>query len=270
VLVLDAHDYRNPGALEDGQVLIVGSGQTGCQLAEELNLAGRDVFLACGRAPWVPRRLDGLDIVTWLTRTSFYDQNLAELPSPSARLLANVQTTGAGGGHDLHYRSLQSLGVWLLGRLAGVDGNRASFADDLGASVAFGDARWADSCQLMKAELPARGYAVPELPIPAPFTYDPVCELDLRAVGAVIVTSGFRPDYRWIDFPITDEMGFPITEDGASTIVPGLYFCGVHFLRTRRSSLLFGVSEDAAIVARLVADAERTHRTVAPISRLHG
>ena len=65
-------------------------------------------------------------------------------------------------------------------------------------------------------------------------------------------------------------MGFPITEDGASTIVPGLYFCGVHFLRTRRSSLLFGVSEDAAIVARLVADAERTHRTVAPISRLHG
>jgi putative flavoprotein involved in K+ transport len=270
VLVLDAHDYRNPHALPDGQVLIVGSGQTGCQLAEELHFAGRDVFLACGRAPWVPRRLDGLDIVTWLTRTSFYDQNLAELPSPSARLLANVQTTGAGGGHDLHYRSLQSLGVWLLGRLAGVDGNRASFADDLGASVAFGDARWADSCQLMKAELPARGYAVPELPIPAPFTYDPVWELDLRAVGAVIVTSGFRPDYRWIDFPITDEMGFPITEDGASTIVPGLYFCGVHFLRTRRSSLLFGVSEDAAIVARLVADAERTHRTVAQISRLHG
>jgi putative flavoprotein involved in K+ transport len=164
----------------------------------------------------------------------------------------------------LHYRTLQSLGVPLLGRLAGVDGNRASFADDLGASVAFGDARWADACQLMRAQLPARGYPVPELAAPAPFAYDPIHELDLRAVGTVIVTSGFRPDYRWIDFPIADEMGFPITEDGVSTTVPGLYFCGVHFLRTRRSSLLFGVSEDAAIVARLVADAEHTHRNVAP------
>jgi putative flavoprotein involved in K+ transport len=247
----------------DGQVLIIGSGQTGCQLAEELHLAGREVFLACGRAPWAPRRLDGLDIITWLTRTSFYDQKRAQLPSPSARLVANVQTSGAGGGHDLHYRTLQSLGVPLLGRLAGVDGNRASFADDLGASVAFGDARWADSCQLMKAQLPTRGYAVPQLPTPAPFTYDPIYELDLRAVGSVIVTSGFRPDYRWIDFPIADEMGFPITKDGASTTVAGLYFCGVHFLRTRRSSLLFGVSEDAAIVARLVANTEHTRRTVA-------
>ena len=261
VLVLDANDYRNPGALPDGQVLVIGSGQTGCQLAEELHLAGREVFLACGRAPWVPRRLDGLDVVTWLARTTFFDQTLVELPSPAARLAANVQATGAGGGHDLHYRTLQSLGVPLLGRLAGVDGNCASFSDDLGASVAFGDARWADICRLMTAQLPARGYAVPELQAPAPFTYDPVCELDLRPVGTVIVTSGFRPDYRWIDFPIADEMGFPITQGGASTVVAGLYFCGVHFLRARRSSLLHGVGEDAAIVARLVAAAEHATGT---------
>jgi putative flavoprotein involved in K+ transport len=152
--------------------------------------------------------------------------------------------------------------VTLLGHLAGVDSNRASFTDDLGASVAFGDARWADICQLMTAQLPARGHPVPELPAPAPFTYDPVYELDLRAVGAVILTSGFRPDYSWIDFPIADAMGFPITVDGACTVVPGLYFCGVHFLRTRRSSLLFGVGEDAAIIARLAAEAERD---IAPI-----
>jgi putative flavoprotein involved in K+ transport len=156
VLVMDANDYRNPDALPDGQVLVVGSGQTGCQLAEELHLAARDVFLACGRAPWAPRRLNGTDTITWLTRAGFYDQTLAELPSPAARLAANVQTTGGGGGHDLHYRTLQSLGVPLLGRLAGVDSDRASFTDDLGASVAFGDARWADLCQLIKTQLPAR------------------------------------------------------------------------------------------------------------------
>jgi len=258
VLVMDASDYRNPGALSGGQVLVIGSGQTGCQLAEELHLAGREVFLACGRAAWAPRRLDGLDILTWLARTTFFDQTLADLPAPAARLAANVQATGAGGGHDLHYRTLQSVGVPLLGRLAGVSGNRAGFTDDLGASVAFGDARWADLCQLMRAQLPARGYPVPELPAPAPFTYDPVCELDLRAVGTVIVTSGFRPDYSWIKFPIADEIGFPMPVDGASSVVPGLYFCGVHFLRTRRSSVLFGVGQDAAIVARLVAEAEQT------------
>ncbi|HZC72272.1 MAG TPA: NAD(P)-binding domain-containing protein [Jatrophihabitans sp.] len=256
VLVMDANDYRSPDGLPDGQVLVIGSGQTGCQLAEELHLAGRDVFLACGRAPWAPRRLDGLDIVTWLARTSFFDQRLAELPSPAARLTANVQATGAGGGHDLHYRVLQALGVPLLGRLAGVDGNRVSFADDLGASVAFGDARWADICELMTTQLPARGFAVPELPIVEPFSYDPVCELDARAIGSVIVTSGFRPDYSWIDLPVVDQMGFPLAADGASTIVPGLYFCGVHFLRSRRSPLLFGVGADAAIVARLAAGAD--------------
>jgi putative flavoprotein involved in K+ transport len=261
VLVMDANDYRNPEALPDGQVLVIGSGQTGCQLAEELHLAGRDVFLSCGRAPWVPRRLGELDIITWLARTTFFDQALAQLPSPAARLGANPQATGAGGGHDLHYRTLQSLGVPLLGRLAGVDGNRAIFADDLGASVAFGDARWADLCRLMNAQLPARGYPVPELSAPAPFTYEPMGELDLRAVGTVIVTSGFRPDYSWIDFPIADQMGFPITENGASTVVPGLYFCGVHFLRTRRSSVLFGVGEDAAVVTQLVAEAAHVRDT---------
>ena len=131
-------------------MLIVGNGQTGCQLAEELHLAGRDVFLSCGRAPWVPRRLDGTDIITWLAKTTFLDQTVAELPSPAARLTANLQTSGAGGGHDLHFRTLQALDVNLLGHLARVDDSRAWFADDLGASVAFGDARWADLRQLLR------------------------------------------------------------------------------------------------------------------------
>jgi putative flavoprotein involved in K+ transport len=89
--------------------------------------------------------------------------------------------------------------------------------------------------------------------VPAPFRYDPVREVDLREVGAVIFTAGFRPDYRWIDAPVTDDLGFPLGIDGASTVLPGLYFCGVHFLRRRCSSLLFGVGEDAALVAREIA-----------------
>jgi len=251
--VMDATAYRSPAALPDGKVLVVGSGQTGVQLTEELHLAGRDVFLSCGRAPWVPRRLDGTDIVTWLARTNFFDQSLDSLPSPAARLGANIQATGARGGHDLHFRTLQKLGVPLLGRLSGVHGTRARFADDLAASVAFGDGRWAQFCQILREQLPVNGFPVPELPEPAPFRDASPTELDLRDFSAVIFTSGYRPDYSWIRAPVTDPMGFPLCVDGASTIVPGLYFCGVHFLRTRRSSLLFGVGADARKVARGVA-----------------
>lgn len=255
LLVLDAGSYTNPGALPDGEVLVVGSGQTGVQLAEELQTAGRGVTLACGRAPWAPRRLGEVDIVTWLTRAGFYDQRRSVLSSPADRLIANVQATGAQGGHDLHYRVLQSIGVRLAGHLAGVVGQRASFADDLAESVAFGDARYADMRRILVDRLGAQDIAVPDMPDPPPFRCEPVREVNLHGFGAVILTSGFRPDYTgWVQFPVFDDWGFPIVGDDLSTAVPGLHFCGVHFLRTRRSSLLFGVGADAALLARTVAN----------------
>lgn len=234
---------------------MIGSGQTGCQISEELREAGREVFLACGRAPWAPRRADGADIVTWLRETTFFDLPVDLLPSPAARLGANVQVTGARGGHDLHYRTLQAQGVRLLGRLAGVEGHRARFADDLADSVAFGDARYDDLRKALASQLAEKDMAVPQLPDPPPFRADPPQELDLTGFGAVICATGFRPDYaRWVRFPdVVDALGYPVTRDGASTVVPGLFFCGVHFLRKRKSSSLFGVGEDAGIVAQSIA-----------------
>ena len=254
--VIDATEYTNPTALPDGEVLVVGSGQTGVQIAEELHLAGRGVTLSCGRAPWAPRRLGELDVVTWLVRAGFYDQPRSVLATAAARLIANVQMTGANGGHDLHFRVLQALGVRLAGRLAGVAGYRAGFADDLPDSVAFGDARYADLRKLMEDRFGVDSVAATEMPDPPPFHYEPVLEVDLHGFGAVILTSGFRPDYTgWVRFPVFDPVGFPMVGDDLSTAVPGLYFCGVHFLRTRRSSLLFGVGADAAVVATTIATA---------------
>jgi putative flavoprotein involved in K+ transport len=249
--VLDAEDYRNPGALPDGAVLVVGSGQSGCQIAEELCLAGRHVVLSCGRAPWVPRRLDGRDIIDWLLETPFLDASVADLPNPMARLAANFQNTGVAGGHDLNYRTLSRLGVDLVGRLIGVDEAEAAFADDLAESVAFGDARYADVCAIIGASCGARGVAAPDLPDPPPFTVAGRDRLSLRGFGSVIVAAGYRPAYRdWIQQPDAfDDLGFPLHRDGASTTVAGLYFVGVHFLRKRKSSLLVGVGEDAGLVA---------------------
>jgi putative flavoprotein involved in K+ transport len=265
VTVVDAQDYRNSAALPPGKVLVVGSGQTGCQLSEELHGVGREVFLACGRAPWLPRRPSGRDIVSWLNDTTFFDTPLSALPSAAARLGANLLVTGQRGGHDLHYRTLQAMGVHLLGHLAGVEEHRAHFAADLAVSVAFGDARYADLRKLLTEQLPTRGITAPELPDPAPFHADPPLELDLNGFGVVILTSGFRPDYaHWIRFSAFDAMGFPLTDNGASTVVPGLFFCGVHFLRKRKSAVLFGVGEDAAIVARSIARERSQHRPTPP------
>jgi putative flavoprotein involved in K+ transport len=253
--VIDAESYRNPESLPEGAVLIVGSGQTGCQLAEELHQAGREVILACGRAPWAPRQIDGRDLVRWLVETPFLNQTVADLPSPMARLIANVQTTGRDGGHDLHYRVLQAQGVTLAGHFRGVEHGRVQFAPDLTQSVAFGDDRYRDIRKLLRTSRQARGLAAPNLPDPEPFTADPPDQLDVDRFGTVIFTAGFRPDYpSWVKPPgCFDELGFPIQTDGASFVIPGLYFLGTHFLRTRKSSLLAGVGEDAVTVAQAIA-----------------
>jgi glycine/D-amino acid oxidase-like deaminating enzyme len=251
VHAIDAEDYANPTALPPGKVLIVGSGQTGCQLAEELLEAGRDVSLACGRAPWAPRRLDGRDTTAWLNETPFFDVGLSDLPSPQSRLLSNPQWSGRRGGHDLNYRTLQAQGVQLLGRFIGVDDGRAHFAPDLAESVAFGDARWANSCELIRKACAARSVRAPEMAPPPPFVADAPESVALSDFGTVIFTSGFRPDYAsWVRFPEAfDSEGFPIQQDGSSTVVPGLHFMGVHFQRKRKSATLLGVGEDATVLA---------------------
>lgn len=242
LLRLDAEDYRNPDALPPGPVLVVGSGQSGCQIAEELREHGRKVFLACGRAPWAPRRLGGRDIVSWVMDTGFMDQPVEALPDPRARFGANVVATGRGGGHDLHLRTLRAAGVTLLGHFRGVDGRRASFAPDLAASVAWGDAAHLDLMNLIRSYVAEHG--LPGFDFPEIDPFDPTApeEVDLRGFGAVIFAGGFRPDYgSWIDIPgAFDDLGFPVHHDGASTVAPGLFFVGVHFLRTRKSSLLAG------------------------------
>jgi putative flavoprotein involved in K+ transport len=255
VALLGTEGYSAPGDLPAGPVLVVGSGQSGCQIAEELRLSGREVFLACGKAAWSTRRIGDHDLIWWAHETGYLNQPVGALPSPAARLNANVVATGHGGGHDLHLRTLDAMGVRLLGHLEGVAGRHARFADDLAETVAWSDARRDDFLGLVRKLVADRGLPEPELPDPEPLRVEPLLELDLTGFGAVIVTAGFRPDYAsWVDVPDAfDAFGFPVHEGCASTAAPGLWFAGVHFLRKRKSSLLSGVGEDAAIVAAGIA-----------------
>ena len=257
VTQLLAEEYRNPNAIPSGAVLVVGSGQTGCQLAEELHEAGRKVFLSCGRAPWAPRRMGGHDLVWWALESGWWNRTLRDLPSPAGRLISNPLATGQGGGHDLHLRTLHAMGVELLGRYEGAEDGQLHFVDDLSPSLDAGDNMSNVFRDRIVALCEKRGEPVP-WQMPPPLRVESRTELDIarEGIATVLWTTGFRPDYRWMHFPVFDEMGFPVQVDGRSP-VPGLYFMGVHFQRKAQSAVLYGVGEDAEIVAHDIAESGR-------------
>jgi putative flavoprotein involved in K+ transport len=254
VVQLLAEDYHSSDSLPPGAVLIVGSGQTGCQLSEELHGAGRKVFLSCGRCIWAPRRMAGRDLVHWVVDSGFWNRTPEMLPSPAARLNGNFQNTGHGGGHDLNYRTLHSMGVELLGRYLGAGDGVAHFADDLAVSIRAGDDLARGFMRWVAALCEKRGEPVP-WEVPAPVEWASRTDLDLAREGvtSVIWTAGYRPDYDWIHIPVFDDMQFPTQTDGVSP-VPGLYFMGVHFQRKAQSAVLYGVGEDAKVVAEHIKE----------------
>jgi cation diffusion facilitator CzcD-associated flavoprotein CzcO len=162
VELVDATEYRNEAKVPPGRVLIIGSGQTGCQLAEELHEAGRDVFLACGRTPWAPRRMGGRDIFWWALETGFMRQRVEALSDPAMRLVATVVTTGHDGGHDLHLRTLDAMGVTLTGHFSGVRNDVAQFADDLPEAMAWSDERASMLIDLIRETATQRNLPVPD------------------------------------------------------------------------------------------------------------
>jgi putative flavoprotein involved in K+ transport len=254
VTQLLAEEYRNPAALPPGAVLIVGSGQTGCQLAEELHEAGRKVILACGRSPWAPRRMGGHDLMWWMIESGFWSRTLADLPSPAARLFSNPLATGHDGGHDLDLRSLHHKGVELVDRYVGADDGRVHFGADLSGTIEAGDGMAAYFKRWVDALCEKRGLPLP-WQLPAPARIESRTELDLarEGIGTVIWTTGFRPDYGWVHLAVFDEMGYPVQVDGRSA-VKGLYFMGVHFQRKAQSAVLYGVGEDAQLVAQHIVE----------------
>ncbi|HEY5033555.1 MAG TPA: hypothetical protein VIJ30_00350 [Candidatus Dormibacteraeota bacterium] len=179
------------------------------------------------------------------------DRTPDKLPSSAARLLGNPQATGHHNGRDLHFRTLQASGVELLGRFLGADGSTVHFADDLAASIDFGDARWADVRGYIDRYCATTGTTRPAYEIPAPMRIKTRVDIDVvrEGIDTVIWTSGYRPEYDWVKFPVFDEMGFPVQVDGR-TSVPGLYFVGVNWMRKMKSAVLYGVGEDAEVVAR--------------------
>lgn len=256
IVQLSADHYHNPEQLPPGAVLVVGSGQSGGQIAEELAESGRSVYLSTGTAGWVPRRFRGRDIVDWIEVIDFFDRPVDALTDPRDRFKANPMVTGKNGGHDLNFHSLHRQGVKLLGRLRGVDGSRLIFEPDLGANIAKSDEQARQLLRRIDQAIATRGIAVSDEPSPFPtdaLQASGLAELDLKAgrITAMIWACGFSFDYSLVKLPVLDEFGFPLTRRGV-THFPGLYFIGMPWLHTQKSGLLAGVGEDAAYLAEQI------------------
>jgi len=250
--------YRNPEQLPAGAVLVVGTGQSGCQIAEDLHLAGRTVHLATGSAPRVARRYRGRDVVDWLDDMGYYRRSIDEFDDADAvRMRANHYVTGRDGGRDIDLRAFAAQGMRLHGRLAGIGAGTAAFAGDLRANLDAADRVSESIKDSIDTHIAARG-----LDAPTEARYVPVWEpaddgptsVDLAAEGitSVVWCTGFGRDNRWIDLPVFDGRGYPAHHRG-ETSFPGLYFLGLPWQWTWGSGRFCGVAGDAEHLAERIA-----------------
>lgn len=247
-------EYRNPSMLPPGAVLVAGSAQSGCQLAEELYQSGRKVYLSVGSSSGrVPRRYRGKDCVWWLDQMGFYARTVEQLPSPKAKFAGNPHTSGRDGGRTLNVHQFARDGVTLLGRLIGGQDDTLVLAADLHENLAKIDRFEAELVQRIDSFIVQNGLDAPVESLPQlrdGYATPLITELNLVKAGitTVIWAMGYTFDFSWVRLPVLDEDGFPVQQRGV-TAYPGLYFLGLPWLHTIKSGLLYGVGEDAAHIA---------------------
>ena len=257
VVQIHTADYRNPSQLPSGAVLLVGSGASGCQIAEELTEAGRRVFFSIGRHERVPRRYRGHDAFWWRRELGTLDQ-IAEA-TPEAMRTPPPLVTGVRGGYDVNLRRYPALGMVLTGRLVSARDGVAAFAPDLEHNLALGDRTFVEFIRSVDDHVRRTGLDVPPAEAAArsstalaPAVSPATMDLRAEGIGTVIWATGYAVDFAWIELPICDAQGSPLHRDGVAA-VPGIYFLGLPWLRKRKSSFLGGVGEDAMLIADRIA-----------------
>ena len=256
--------YRNPRQLPEGAVLVVGAGSSGVQIADELQRAGRQVYLSVGPHDRPPRSYRGRDFVWWLGVLGKWD---AEVPAAGLEHVT-IAVSGARGGHTVDFRRLAAQGMVLLGRTNACRDGVLELASDLAENLARGDANYLSVLDEADAYIARNGLDLPEEPEARHIEPDPACvteplrSLDLAAagIGTIIWATGFAVDYSWLKVDAFDGKGKPSHRRGVSS-EPGIYFLGLPWLSRRGSSFIWGVWHDARYIADHIAtqQAYRAH-----------
>jgi len=248
---ITTRDYRNPNALEDGGVLIVGASATGLQLADEIHDSGRPVTVAVGEHVRMPRVYRGYDIQRWMERVGLLDESYETVDDiRRARRVPSPQLVGSDNRVTLDLNRLTDKGVRLAGRLAGMRDGTAQFSGSLRNVCALADLKqgrmldaidtWIDEKGLAQELEPARRFA------PTAVNGSSSLGLDLKSgeIRTMVWATGYRPDYSWLQVPVLDRKG-QILHDGGVAAAPGMYVMGLPFLRRRKSSFIHGAEDDA-------------------------
>ena len=257
ITTVTAADYRHPGLLPPGGVLVVGASASGVQIADELRRSGRPVTLAVGEHVRMPRTYRGRDILWWLDAAGVLDERYEAQPDlVRARNLPSMQLVGSPQRATVDLTALRRRGVRLVGRFVGVRDDVAQFSGALPHVCALADLKlgrlldtldaWADRAGI-DAEAPQR-FAPTELPA----TTDLSARVGEGGIETIVWATGYRPDLSFVDAGVLDRKGRPV-HDGGVTASPGLYLIGLPFLRRRKSTLIDGAASDAReLVAHLV------------------
>ena len=258
ILQVHSADYRNPARLPPGKVLVVGSGQSGAQIAEDLHLAGRQVVLAVGDAPRCARFYRGRDVVDWLADMGYYEMPVSQHPlREGVRDNTNHYVTGRDGGRDIDLRRFALEGMELYGVLQALDGDTLRFAPGLAAALDQADRIYNGINASIDKYIAEQGLQAPPggiyQPVWAPEQERESLSLAGSGISAVIWCIGFAPDFRWLNAPVFTGRGHPVHEQGV-TRVPGLYFVGLPWLHTWGSGRFSGVARDAAFLADRIAE----------------
>ena len=251
--------YKSPSQLPPGGVLVIGSGQSGAQIAEDLHLAGRETHLAVGSAPRVARFYRGRDVVAWLDDLHYYDMPVTEHPlGEGVRRNANHYVTGRDGGRDIDLRKFASEGMRLYGHVLSVEGVRMEIGDDLARNLNRAD----EVCESIKdtidRHIAAQGIDAPQEARPVRLWEPPndqprALDLERAGITTVIWAVGYRREFDWVEVPMFDGRGYPTHYRGV-TDHPGLYLLGLPWQHTWGSGRFSGVAADSAYLADLIAD----------------
>ena len=266
MLQLHSSNYRNPQSMPDGAILVVGSGQSGCQIAEDLHIAGRAVHLCVGSAPRSPRVYRGREVTDWLTDSGYYDIPLARHPQGEAvRDKTNHYLTGRDGGREIDLRQRALEGMKLYGSFRNVSGTRLHFAPDLSAHLDRADASYNGIRALVDQYIAEAGIDAPPEPAYTP-PWTPAAEtpeIDFVNAGirSVVWAIGFRPDYAWAQLPVFDGRGHPVHHRGVTPLA-GVYFLGLSWQNTWGSGRFADVGKDAGyLLGPIRARAEGSHQS---------
>lgn len=267
IVQLHSSEYKNPESLPDKAVLVVGTGQSGCQIAEDLHLAGKQVHLCVGGAPRSPRRYRDRDVVDWLDQMGYYDLAIDEHPQKDkVRTKANHYVTGRDGGREIDLRQFALEGMKLHGRLKTISSGTLEFCDDLKQNLDQADAVSESIKKAIDGFIEKHQIDAPTEPPYRP-VWQPESEplsLDYQQanIGTVIWSTGYQPDFRWVDIPVFDGRGYPGHDRGV-TGVYGLYFLGLPWLYTWGSGRFSGIARDASYLADYILTRQKVSQTKA-------